>query len=486
MCGVIGIFGKSDVVAEIYAGLFALQHRGQDSAGIITYNSTFHLKKGMGLVSKVFNEKNLKRLKGNLGIGQVRYPTIGPGSIEDAQPFMVNAPFGIAMAHNGNVTNYFELREELSQKCFRQLTSYSDVEVILNVFADEMSMQPLHNFSFDTLVKTVTGVFNRVEGSYAVVGMIANIGLFAFRDPYGIKPLCFGKKVIPDKKETRFIFASESIVLDQLQYKLIRDVLPGEVIFIDRNRRVFSTIIKSQTHYPCIFEWIYFARPDSIIDGIEVYSARLRLGERLGQKCRKAGIKPDVIVPIPDSGRGAGLGISKVLEVEQKEGLIKNYYVGRTFIMSRESDRTNSVRLKLNPVPSVLKNKKVLFIDDSIVRGTTAKEIISLARKAGAKEVYYAVTCPPLRYPCVYGIDMMTRGEFIARTHSIEQIRKKIGADRLIYQDLKDMIESIRDKNQKQTFCTACFTGIYPTGLKTKDIIRLEKARIKFRNKANE
>ncbi len=485
MCGVIGIYGKSDVVEEIYAGLFALQHRGQDSAGIITYNNTFHLKKGIGLVSKVFNEKNLKRLKGNIGIGQVRYPTIGPGGVEDAQPFMVNAPFGIAMAHNGNVTNYFELRDELSQRCYRQLTSYSDVEVILNVFADEMSMQPLHNFSFDTLVKAITGVFNRVEGSYSVVGMIANIGLFAFRDPYGIKPLCFGRKSETDKKARRFIFASESVVLDQLQYKLIRDVLPGEVIFIDRNHRVYSAIIKSQVPHPCIFEWIYFARPDSVIDGIEVYSARLRLGERLGQKCLKEGIKPDVIIPIPDSGRGAGFGVSKVLGVEQKEGLIKNYYIGRTFIMPKQADRADSVRLKLNPVSSVLKGKKVLLVDDSIVRGTTAKEIISLVRKAGAKKVYYAVTCPPLRYPCVYGIDMMTRGEFIARNHSIDLIRKKIGADILIYQDLNDMIESIKGNKEKQIFCTACFTGRYPTGLKTKDIVRLEKARIKFSKKIN-
>ncbi|MCX7785223.1 MAG: amidophosphoribosyltransferase [candidate division WOR-3 bacterium] len=478
MCGVIGIYGKGDVVEEIYSGLYALQHRGQDSAGIITYNNTFHIKKGIGLVSKVFNAKNLERLKGNIGIGQVRYPTIGPGGVEDSQPFMVNAPFGIAMAHNGNVTNYFELRNELSKKCFRQLTSYSDVEVILNVFADEIAMQPLHNFNFDTLVKSVTGVFNRVEGSYSVVGMIANIGLFAFRDPYGIKPLCFGRK------GKNYIFASESVVLDQLQYKLIRDVLPGEVVFVDRSRKVQSAVIKSYCHCPCIFEWVYFARPDSIIDGIEVYSARLRLGERLGQKCLQAKIKPDVVIPIPDSGRGAGLGVSKVLGVEQKEGFIKNYYIGRTFIMPNQTDRTNLVRLKLNPVFSVFKNKKVLIVDDSIVRGTTAKEIVSLARKAGAKKVYYAVTCPPLRFPCVYGIDMMTRGEFIARKNSIEQIRKKIGADVLIYQDLNDMIESIKG-NKNQTFCTACFTGIYPTGLKTHDIVKLEKARIKYRKKHN-
>jgi len=473
MCGIIGIYGKNNVVNALYSGLMSLQHRGQDSAGIITYNTTFHLKKGIGLVSKVFNEKNLLRLAGNVGIGQVRYPTIGPGGVEDAQPFMINAPFGIAMAHNGNVTNYSELRDELSKKCYRQLTSYSDLEVILNIFADEMSMQALHDLSFDILVKTVAGVFKRVEGSYSVVGMIANFGLFAFRDPYGIKPLCIGKR------DGNYIFASESVALDHLGYELIRDVMPGELVYIDNSRKFFSKVIESKSLCPCIFEWIYFARPDSVIDKIGVYDARLRLGEKLGKECIKVGIKPDVIVPIPDSGRGAGLAISKVMGVEQKEGLIKNYYIGRTFIMPKQSARKNSVRQKLNPVRSVIKGKKVLLVDDSIVRGTTAKEIVMLVRKAGAKKVYYAVTCPPLRFPCVYGIDMMTRGEFIARDYSINEIKKIIGADALIYQNLDDMIEGVRGNCPQQTFCTACFTGDYPTGIKEKDIIKLEKERIK-------
>lgn len=473
MCGVIGIYAKYDVVNELYSGLIALQHRGQDSAGIVTYDTTFHLKKGNGLVNKVFNEKNLSRLKGKVGIGQTRYPTIGPGGVEDAQPFMVNAPFGIAMAHNGNVTNYTELREELTKKCFRQLTSYSDVEVILNVFADELSLLSLHNFSFDTLVKTVSGVFDRVEGSYAVIGMIANIGLFAFRDQYGIKPLCLGKK------DGNYIVASETVTLDNLGYDFIRDVIPGEVIFIDNTRKLYSKIINSKDAHPCIFEWIYFARPDSVLDKIEVYEARLRLGEKLGKACLKAKIKPDVVIPIPDSGRGAALAISKILGVEQKEGLIKNYYIGRTFIMPNQSARKNSVRQKLNPVKSVIKGKNALLVDDSIVRGTTAKELVSIVRKAGAKKVYYAVTCPPLRYPCVYGIDMMTRGEFIAKNYDISEIQKMIGADALIYQNLEDMCQAIRNGKSNQKFCTACFTGDYPTGLKKADIIKLEKERIK-------
>lgn len=473
MCGVIGIYAKYEVVNELYSGLISLQHRGQDSAGILTYDTTFHLKKGNGLVNKVFNEKNLSRLKGKMGIGQTRYPTIGPGGVEDAQPFMVNAPFGIAMAHNGNITNYSELRAELTKKCFRQLISYSDLEVVLNVFADELSLLSLHDFSFETLIKAMQGVFERIEGSYAVVGMIADIGLFAFRDPYGIKPLCLGEK------DGNYLIASETVTLDNLGYDFIRDVMPGEVIFIDTKRKLHSKIVNTKSANPCIFEWVYFARPDSILDGLEVYEARLRLGEKLGKACVQAKIKPDVVIPVPDSGRGAALAISKVLGIEQKEGLIKNYYIGRTFIMPKQSARINSVRQKLNPVKSVINNKNVLLVDDSIVRGTTARELVSLIRKAGAKKVYYAVTCPPLRYPCVYGIDMMTRGEFIARNYSVAQIKKMIGADALIYQTLADMCASVRNKRVDQKFCTACFTGEYPTGLHHKEILKLEKERIK-------
>ncbi|MEO0071973.1 MAG: amidophosphoribosyltransferase [candidate division WOR-3 bacterium] len=475
MCGVIGIIADYEVAHDLYVGLYALQHRGQTSAGIITYDTTFHLKKGNGLVSKVFNEKNLARLKGKIGIGQVRYPTIGPGNEEDAQPFMVNAPLGIAMAHNGNVTNYWELREELANKCFRHLTSYSDVEVILNVFADELSIQSLHKFSFDILVKAIRGVFNRVKGSYSVVGFIAQQGLFAFRDPYGIKPLCLGKR------GSNYILASESAAIDHLGYQFLRDVLPGEIVFIDNKRKLYSKIIETKVATPCIFEWVYFARPDSIIDNIEVYSARERLGEKLGLACRQLNLSPDVVIPVPDSGRGAAQAVARILGVPQKEGLIKNYYIGRTFIMPKHSQRVNSVTIKLNVVKSVIARKKVLVVDDSIVRGTTAQQIVRLLRRAKASKVYYAVTCPPIRYPCVYGIDMMTRGEFIARDMSLEDIRRKIGADVLIYQTLEDMCDAIRDqdKNQNQKFCTACYTGIYPTGISTKQILKLEKERLK-------
>jgi amidophosphoribosyltransferase len=473
MCGVVGIFANYEVAYDIYIALIGLQHRGQTSAGILTYDNSFHLKKGNGLVKEVFNEKNLSRLKGNIGIGQVRYPTIGPGSEEDAQPFMVNAPYGVGMVHNGNVTNYWELRKELITKCFRQLTSYSDVEVILNVFADELSIEPLHNFSWEMMIKAVRGVFNRVEGSYSVVGLIANHGLFAFRDPYGIKPLCYGVK------GNNYIFASESSVLEHLGYKFVRDVLPGEVIFIDHKKRLHAQVIEQKSHRPCIFEWVYFARPDSIIDGIEVYAARERLGIKLGNACLKAKLDPDVVVPVPDSGRGAAQAVAQILKVPQKEGLIKNYYIGRTFIMAYPTQRKNSVSLKLNAVKSVVAGKKVLLVDDSIVRGTTARQIVNLIKNAHAQKIYYAVTCPPLKFPCVYGIDMMTRGEFVARNHSIEEIRKKIQADVLLYQTLEDMCDAVRGDKKNFNFCTACYTGDYPTGLVKKEILKLEKERLK-------
>lgn len=473
MCGIIGIYGKDDVVYEIYEGLIALQHRGQDSAGIITYDEMFHLKKGMGLVNNVFKEKNIVRLKGKMGIGHVRYPTIGFGSIEDAQPFYINYPFGIAMAHNGNVTNYYQLREFLEKKFYRKLTSYSDVEVILNMFGVALEKYLNKKNLFSALVLATKEVFKLVKGSYSVVGIIADYGIFAFRDPYGIKPLGFGKK------NNSYAFASESVVFDMLDYQFIRDVYPGELIFIDKDKKVYSKRLKKEKNtYPCIFEYVYFARPDSIIDGIGVYEARLRLGEELGKECLKEGIKPDVIIPVPDTARAAAFSVSKILKVDCKEGLIKNRYIPRTFIMPTQREREIKVRQKLNPIKSEIENKKILVVDDSIVRGTTSKEIVALLKKAKAKEVYLAITCPPLRFPCVYGIDMMTRGEFIAKKYNIKKIQEIIGADRLIYQTIEGLIKGVGGEKRKD-FCTACFTGIYPTKIKKEEIEKLEKERIK-------
>jgi amidophosphoribosyltransferase len=471
MCGILGIFNRSEAVAELYEGLIALQHRGQDSAGIITYNEMFHLKKGNGLVSRVFNDKNLSRLVGKAGIGHVRYPTIGPGSIEDAQPFFVNTPFGIALVHNGNITNYFELRENLAKYSYRQLNSFSDAEAILNVFADELSKREVKPFNPRAVFPAAEGVFKRAKGSYSVVALIANKGMLAFRDPHGIKPLIFGRK------NNSFAFASESTAFDLLNYKTIRDVRPGEVIFIDLDLNIHSRLIQPKTHTPCIFEWVYFARPDSTIDGIGVYEARFRLGINLAKECLKAGLKPDVVVPVPDTARAAATSLAKVMGVDEREGLIKNRYIARTFIMPRTENREIAVRQKLNPIRSEIAGRKVLIVDDSIVRGTTSKEIVSLVREAGAKAIYYGVTSPPLKHPCVYGIDMMTRGEFIARKNSVEAIRKLIGADVLLYQTYRGLIDGVRGEKEGQKFCTACFTGEYPTRVSLKELRRMECER---------
>lgn len=474
MCGVLGIFNRPKVVAELYEGLVALQHRGQDSAGIVTYDEMFHLKKGNGLVSRVFNEKNLARLEGNAGIGHVRYPTVGPGSIEDAQPFFVNAPFGIALVHNGNVTNYFALRRDLAENFFRQLNSFSDAEAILNVFADELTKVIIKPFSPESIFAAVAGVFKRVKGSYSVVALIANKGMLAFRDPHGIKPLIFGRK------DQAFAFASESACFDLLDYKIVRDVKPGEAIFIDTDCQIHSKIIQAKTHTPCIFEWVYFARPDSIIDGIGVYEARFRLGINLAKECLRKGLKPDVVIPVPDTARAAATSLAKVMGVDEREGLIKNRYIARTFIMPRNANRSIAVRQKLNPIRSEIQGRKILIVDDSIVRGTTSKEIVALVRAAKALEIYYGVTSPPLKYPCVYGIDMMTRGEFIARKNSLETIRKMIGADVLIYQTYEGLLDGVSGGNKNQKFCTACFSGEYPTRITQKELHEMECDRYRI------
>jgi amidophosphoribosyltransferase len=474
MCGVLGISGKPNVAYDLYQGLIALQHRGQDSAGIVTYDGMFHMKKGNGLVAAVFNEKNMGRLSGTSGIGHVRYPTIGPGSDEDAQPFIVNAPFGLAMAHNGNITNYFELRRSLAREAFRQLNSYSDVEAILNVFADELARQDIRHFSPELVFKVCERMYDRVAGSFSTVGVIAEQGMLALRDPHGIKPLIMGTK------NGSVGFASESVAFDLLGYSVVRDLQPGEVVFVDQDEQIHSRLVRPDCHRPCIFEWVYFARPDSVIDGIGVYDARLRLGERLARECRQAGIDPDVVVAIPETGRAAGVALANALGKELREGLIKNRYIARTFIMAQQEERSMSVRQKLNPVRSVIEGRKVLLVDDSIVRGTTSREIVGLVRHAGAKEVYFAVTAPPLRFPCVYGIDMMTRGEFIARDHSVEEITQEIGADRVVYQTYEGLVEAVRGPRRDLGFCTACFNGDYPTAVSDETFSRLESERCQW------
>ena len=471
MCGVIGLWTRREAGTRLVEGLLALQHRGQDSAGVLTSDGTFHLKKGNGTVAHVFHPKNLARLDGNNGIGQVRYPTIGPGSVEDAQPFYVNHPFGIAMVHNGNVTNYADLRRELMCKDFRQLTSFSDVEPILNVFAEELDRTNLSRFTPASVFGAVEGVFSRVQGAYSVVALIHKRGMLAFRDPCGIRPLVFAQE------RGEFAFASESVACDILGLRRFSDVKAGEAVFVDCRSGVHRRQVSQATPRPCIFEYVYFARPDSLMDGIGVYDARLRLGERLAVEVARQGVKPEVIIPVPDTARAAASSLASTLGVELREGLIKNRYIARTFIMHGQERRALSVRQKLNPVRSQIQGKDVMLIDDSIVRGTTSREIVQLVRDAGARKVFLAITAPPLRFPCVYGIDMMTRGEFVAKNRTVEQVRKVVGADALVYQTYEGLVAAVRGDSAIPGFCTACFNGQYPTGVMKRYLAQMERER---------
>ncbi len=471
MCGVIGIIGNGDAFRDLYQGLLAIQHRGQDAAGIITYNGRFHTKKGNGLVRDIFHPEHAERLRGNVGIGHTRYPTVGGGSGEDAQPFQVNAPFGIIMAHNGNVINYRRLRAELFEKHHRLLNSDCDVEVILNVFAQELGQRNVKSLSPDDVFAAVKGVFARVRGSYSVVAYIAEQGLVGFRDPYGIKPLAFGRRA--DGVLPSYAVASETVSLNLMSFGEIRSLEPGQAVFIDQERRVHLKRLAHKKHTPCLFEWVYFARPDSIIDGANVYETRINLGRRLARQIKKLRLKIDVVVPVPDSARDAAIEIARQLNLKYREALVKNRYIGRTFIMPAERERQASVRQKLNPIAEVFKGKNVLLVDDSIVRGNTSRAIVKMVRDCGARKVYFASYSPPLRHPCVYGIDMQTKSDFVARNATPAQVAKFIGADRVIYQSLEDLKKAVREENPcLKDFCDACFSGVYPTGDVTPDVLK--------------
>jgi len=477
MCGVAGIIGNDDVVRELYQGLLAIQHRGQDSAGIITYDGKFHTKKGNGLVRDIFTVENVRRLKGNIGIGHTRYPTIGGGRGEDAQPILVNSPFGIMMAHNGNVINYADLKKLLFYKYHRLLNSDNDLEAILNIFAQELAEQKTRKLRPEHIFKAVAGVYKKVKGSYSVVAYIAEQGMVAFRDPYGIKPLIYGKRddgIIPS-----YAIASESVCLNIMNYNHLKNIEAGQVLFIDHYRQVHTRKIAHCPHTPCLFEWVYFARPDSFIDNVNVYKCRVNLGRFLANEIKKHNLKIDVVVPVPDSARDAAIEIARKLNLKYREALVKNRYIGRTFIMPSDDKRRSSVRQKLNPIVSEFKDKNVLLVDDSIVRGHTSHKIISLARECGAKKVYFASYSPPLRYPCVYGIDMQTKTEFVAKDANLEQIAKEIGADKVIYQTLDSLKKAVKLGNKKlNSVCAACFDGIYPTGDVTPKILKaIEKER---------
>ena len=467
MCGIVGIVGKSDVNVQLYDALTILQHRGQDAAGIVTCeNGRMAQQKANGLVQDVFRTRHMQRLVGSMGIGHVRYPTAGNSGPALAQPFYVNSPYGIALAHNGNLTNADKLSEDLFKTDLRHVNTDSDSEVLLNVFAHELQLQGKLKPTADDIFAAVTGVHNRVSGGYAIVSLIASYGLVAFRDPNGIRPLVYGSRETEEGIE--YMVASESVALNVLGYQLIDDVAPGEAIFITENGELFRRqCAKFSRLAPCIFEHVYFARPDSIMDGISVYKARLRQGEKLADKILRENPTHDidVVIPIPDSSRVAGQALAQRLGVKFREGLVKNRYIGRTFIMPGQQQRKNSVRQKLNPIDLEFKGKVVLLVDDSIVRGTTCQQIIQMAREAGAKKVYFASAAPAVKYPNVYGIDMPSAKELIAHGRTDQEVCKEIGADWLIYQDLPDLIAASAEGNHKVTeFDCSVFTGEYITG----------------------
>jgi amidophosphoribosyltransferase len=470
MCGIIGVWGNGPVIRDIYQGLLAIQHRGQDSAGIITFDGRFHAKKGNGLVHDIFTPEAVAGLRGSIGIGHTRYPTIGGGGDEDAQPFQLNSPFGLIMAHNGNVANYRELRDVLYRDHHRLLNSDCDVEILLNLFAESLAHGRTKSLEPEHIFRAVEAVYQKVRGAYSVIAYIADQGLVAFRDPYGIKPLVFG--VRRDGLVPSYAFASETVSLNIMNYGEIRDVEAGEAVFIDRTRTVHRKHVRRGCHSPCLFEWVYFARPDTFIDKVNVYKCRVNLGRALAQQIRRMKLAIDIVVPVPDSARDAAIEIARKLDLKYSEALVKNRYIGRTFIMPADEKRRSSVRQKLNPIASEIKGKKVLLVDDSIVRGNTSRAIVEMLREAGARKVYFASYSPPLRHPCVYGIDMQTKTEFVAQDADEEAVASKIGADKVIYQTLDALKKAVQQENPKiRHFCAACFDGIYPTGDITADLL---------------
>lgn len=467
MCGVVGIVGHSDVNLQLYDALIMLQHRGQDAAGIMTcQDGQLNQRKDVGLVSDVFRRRHMERLNGNVGIGHVRYPTAGSSGPSLAQPFYVNSPYGICMAHNGNLTNSKELLEHVFKSDLRHVNTDSDSEILLNVFAHELQLQGQLEPRAEDVFAAVKRVHRRCRGAYAVVGIVANYGLFAFRDPAGIRPLVLGSKRTVQGVD--YMVASESVAFDALGYELERDVKPGEAIFIDNDGQLHNKqCADNVTLTPCVFEHVYFARPDSLIDNISVYKARLRMGEKLAAKIQRAKLEHDidVVIPVPDTSRVSAQSIAETLQLKLREGFMKNRYIGRTFIMPGQTLRKKSVRQKLNPVKLEFRGKNVLLVDDSIVRGTTSSEIIQMAREAGAEKVYMASAAPPVRYPNVYGIDMPAATELIAHGRTVEQVAQAIGADWLIYQDIEDLIDSAKEGNPHiDGFDCSVFTGEYVTG----------------------
>ncbi|HET7268767.1 MAG TPA: amidophosphoribosyltransferase [Oleiagrimonas sp.] len=481
MCGIIGIVGSSNVAPALYDGLTVLQHRGQDAAGIATTEGArMHLHRGKGLVRDVFTQKAMAKLLGRIGVGHCRYPTAG-GDEEagESQPFYVNSPYGIAFAHNGNLVNTDALRKELFEEDRRHINTDSDSEVLLNVLAHELQIQERMALTPDNMFKAVAGVHARARGGYACIAQIVGYGLLAFRDPHGIRPLVLGERVSAHGRE--YCVASESVALDALGFTLLRDVAPGEAVFVSENGQMSARVCaEGAVHSPCIFEYVYLARPDSMIEDVSVYKARLRMGEKLGEKILRQWPEHDIdaVIPIPDTSRTSASTLAQVLGKPFREGFVKNRYIGRTFIMPGQGERVKSVRRKLNAIDLEFNGKNVLLVDDSIVRGTTSRQIIQMAREAGAKNVYFASAAPPVRYPNVYGIDMPAASELIAAGRTVEEIERLLGADRLIYQDLADLEWAVADGNDTlKHFDTSCFSGEYVTGVDPAYLAQIELLR---------
>ncbi|MCK5940763.1 MAG: amidophosphoribosyltransferase [Planctomycetes bacterium] len=479
MCGFISIFGPSgsDTIHDVINGLVAIQHRGQDAAGAVSFHGKFQAKKGLGLVREVFEDKHLQRLRGNLAVGHVRYPTVGLGEDTDVQPFWLDYPVGVAMAHNGNVTNFHELKRTYFNQRQISLGSNCDLEVVLYVFADALMRRGVDPIGIDDVEAGVAEVFEKVKGAYSVVGITSD-GMYAFRDPFGIKPCIFGKKETPEG--TYYAVASESVVLDVAGYQIVRDLEAGEMLWIGADRKPQFRKVGKQPHRPCIFEYVYFARPDTFLDGTSVYEARLEMGRRMAQRFKETGLEADVVIPVPESARTAAQTMAEELGLRCREGFVKNRYVGRTFIMPNDKARQATIRAKLNPIRSEFEGRRVIIMDDSIVRGNTSRHMVKIAREMGAAKVYFASYSPPLQFPCFYGIDMSSKRDFIARDRTDEMIAKEIGADAVVYQSIEQMEEAVRAAGNKDLkFCKGCFEGIYPTGDITDEMIEdIENDRV--------
>lgn len=473
MCGILGICGFEDVSSELVNGLISIQHRGQDAAGVLTLNNgRFRMHKGTGHVSEVFQNYDLEILKGNIGLGHVRYATSGSTEAIDAQPFAVNYPFGIAMVHNGNVINFIKLRKVLNEQFHRMVETSNDVELLLYTFAAYLQEKNLSHIGVEDLFETVAFVQEVVKGAYSCITYIKGKGFLAFTDPYGIRPLILGKKVTA--QGTKYIFTSETVVFDYLGYDYVRDLVAGEAIFIDENNKIHSRILKRKKEAFCVFEYIYFAREDSVFRDRLVASERVRMGKALKERIEEADIKPDIIIDVPNSAYFFASGLAEMIEAPYRRGLAKNRFVGRSFITPKSELRERAVRQKLNPMRDIIEGKKIAVVDDSIVRGTTSRHIIHMLKEYGAKEVYFVSASPPVKFPCIYGIDMSVKKELIAANNTNEDIAESLGCEKVIYQTL----EGLRELYKDLPICDACFSGEYPTGITQEILDQIETEKL--------